>query len=352
MRICILGSANSVHTERWAKALHQAGHDIMVISLYEGHIEGVLNVILPRTSKAFYITKHFAIKKAIRQFKPDILHAHHASSYGFLGALLKFHPFVISVWGYDVMIFPQKTPIHKMFIKFALAKADYLTATSKALADASKQLSGKTPQVIPFGVAPEFFEVSRDYNRQELTIGIIKDLRPVYGIADLIKATALLIEKKYSIKLVIIGEGNLKNELIELSESLGIREYVIIKNRIPHSQIKNCLLDFDIFAMPSYSEGFGVAAVEAMATGLPVVTSSVGGIPEIVVDGLTGILIKPGDIEALSEALELYILDSELRAKHGGKGKEEMTKKYLWKNNVKMMLDLYDGLMAEKYLSK
>jgi glycosyltransferase involved in cell wall biosynthesis len=200
----------------------------MVISLYEGHIEGVSNVILHKTSKAFYITQHFSIRRAIKEFEPDILHAHHASSYGFLGALQNFHPFIISVWGYDVMVFPQKSPIHKMLIKYALTKADYLTATSKALADASKQLSGKTPQVIPFGVAPEFLEVTRDYNRQELTIGIIKDLRPVYGIADLIKATALLIRKKYRIKLVIIGEGYLKAELIGLSESLGIREYTII----------------------------------------------------------------------------------------------------------------------------
>ena len=195
MRICILGSANSIHVQRWVKSLIDFGYEIMVVSLYDGHVDNAKNVILPRISKLLYITHHNAIKRAIRSFKPDILHAHHGSSYGLLGALQKFHPYVISVWGYDVLVFPRKSFLHRTIIKYALKKADHISATSNALAESVKELTDFSATVIPFGVDKEFFNVRRGYLDKNLTIGIIKDLKPVYGLEILIRAVSILIHK-------------------------------------------------------------------------------------------------------------------------------------------------------------
>jgi len=348
MKICILGSANSAHVQRWVGAIQQFGHKILLISLYPGHIDHAKNIILPRTSKMLYIKNYFAIKKAINEFKPDILHAHHASSYGFLGALQGFHPFFISVWGYDVLLFPYKSPIHKQIIQYSLRKADQITATSIALSDATRKLTNKIPAVIPFGADFKLLKCERDYNRPELTIGIIKDLRPVYGISDLIKALSVLVKKNYPVKLVIVGEGYLKDELVILSKNLGIEDKVIIKERVPHDRIIDELREFDIFAMPSYSEGFGVAAVEAMATGLPVVASNVGGIPEIIDNGKTGILINSGDIEGLSNALEFYILHSDERKNHGLAGRKKVETEFDWAENAMRMEKLYQRVLKSR----
>jgi len=347
MRICILGSANSIHVKRWVKSLIEFGNEIMVISFYDGHVDNAQNIILPRTAKLLYITHHNAIKRAIRNFKPDILHAHHCSSYGFLGALQSFHPFVISVWGYDVLEFPQKSPLHKSIIKYSLKKADEVTATSQALANSVKELTGMAANIIPFGVDKSFLLVNREYRESELTIGIIKDLKPVYGLNILIEAVSNLINKGNHVKLKILGEGGLKNELQELCKTLKIVEHVIFKEKVPHNLVVDILKEFDIFAITSFSEGFGVAAVEAMATGLPVVASNVGGLPEVVDDGKTGTLVEPGNVEELTKALETYLLSRELRSEHGRNGRAKVESQYNWQENVEMMNQLYKKVIDD-----
>lgn len=341
MRICILGSANSIHTQRWVKSLNDFGHEVMVISLYDGKVENAINVILPRTKKIYYLKHYFAVKKAIKSFSPDILHAHHASSYGFLGSLLRFKPFIVSVWGYDVLLFPYKSLLHKLIIKTSLERADLITATSQTLSDAVKKLTDLPSEIIPFGVDKHFFWNDREYNKQNLVIGITKDLRPVYGIDVLIKSFAKLIAKKYTLKLVIVGDGPLKNQLVKLCQQLDIEKHVIFKNRVPHSKIIDLLMEIDIFAIPSYSEGFGVAAIEAMASGIPVVGSNVGGLREVIDDGKTGILVKPGDVDDLKMALEYYIINTDARTKHGRAGRKKVEEKYNWQDNAVMMNKLY-----------
>lgn len=348
MRICILGSANSVHIERWIKSLADLGNELLLVSLYPGEVEGARNLILKRTGKILYTTHYFSIKKALRDFKPDILHAHHASSYGFLGALQNLHPFIVSVWGYDVLLFPKKSTLHKYLVKYTLNRADKITATSKALAKAVEGLVDRTPVIIPFGVDRRFLEVDRIYDKQKYVIGIIKDLKPVYGIDVLIKAFAGLVGKGYPIELLIVGAGELRDELFGLCRQLNVQKNVTFKGRIPHSEVIDLLKEIDIFAIPSYSEGFGVAAVEAMATGLPVVASNVGGLPEVVDDGKTGILVEPGDVEALKQALEYYILSKEARIEHGRRGREKVRAKYDWQKNAESMNRLYKEILAKK----
>lgn len=112
---------------------------------------------------------------------------------------------------------------------------------------------------------------------------------------------------------------------------------------IHHNKIPEYLSSIDIFAMPSVfrSETFGVSAIEAQAMGIPVVASRVGGVPEAVIDGITGLLVKPGDPMALAEALERLILDPELRKKMGIKGREFVESKYNWSNNLEQMIKVY-----------
>jgi hypothetical protein len=159
MKICILGSIDSVHIQRWIKSLLEYGHEIAVISLYPGHADKVTCVILPKRFKLFYVSHYFVIREFLLKFKPDILHAHHASSYGFLGALQNFHPFIVSVWGYDVLQFYHKSMVHKMIIKYALRRSDRITATSNALAKAVHEITNLKASVIPFGVDESYLKL-------------------------------------------------------------------------------------------------------------------------------------------------------------------------------------------------
>ena len=143
MKICYLADINSAHTHKWLNYFVHKGYDIYVISLGEGTYEGVtvhsLNVkdnIMKKTSdknKLEYFKKIKRVKSLIKEINPDILHAHYASSYGLLGAIANYHPYVISVWGSDIYDFPIKSPIHKLIIKYNLKKADSILSTSNVM---------------------------------------------------------------------------------------------------------------------------------------------------------------------------------------------------------------------------
>ena len=135
MKICYLADINSAHTHKFLNYFVKKGYDIHVISLGKGEYNGVKvhsldiedNVMKGKSEKGKvgYLKKIKKVKELINEIKPDILHAHYASSYGLLGALANYHPYIISVWGSDVYDFPIKSPIHKMIIKYNLKKADY-----------------------------------------------------------------------------------------------------------------------------------------------------------------------------------------------------------------------------------
>ena len=126
MKICYLADINSAHTHKWLNYFLAKGYDIHVISLGKGEYEGVTvhsldiqDTTMKKTSdrsKLEYLKKIKRVKQLVKEISPDILHAHYASSYGLLGALTNYHPYVISVWGSDVYDFPIKSPIHLSLI--------------------------------------------------------------------------------------------------------------------------------------------------------------------------------------------------------------------------------------------
>jgi glycosyltransferase involved in cell wall biosynthesis len=108
------------------------------------------------------------------------------------------------------------------------------------------------------------------------------------------------------------------------------------------------LRDVDIFAMPSTWEGFGVSAIEASAMRLPVVASNIHGIPDVVVDGETGILVPPADAEALAGAIERLVTTPGLPASMGDAGRAFVEKHYDWRDNTRLMERLYDDMVHRR----
>lgn len=350
MRICLLADAQSPHTARWSAFFYKRGHDVRVVSFRPAELAGVQVHCFnwgKRLGKPRYLFYPSAIRKLVHHLQPDILHAHHATSYGLVGALCGWHPYLIHTWGRDVLDFPRYR-LYRILVSFNLRRADLITCTSQVMARAVERLAQPDMpiHVVPFGVDLDRFE-PRPHPKspdEPLVIGSVKSLEKLYGIEYLLRAFGSLFNQNGDLRLVIVGDGTQRPVLESLASELQIAEPSRFVGRVPHEQVIRYLHEMDIFVVPSLQESFGVAAVEAAAAGLPVVASNVGGLPEVVVDGETGFLVPPADVEALSGRLSQLSADPALRQRMGQAGRAFVKAHYDWQVNATQMERLYYSL--------
>jgi len=348
MKVCLLAPGNSVHTLKIAYSLREEGHEVLVLSFHEPKTKDrfieYIEPLFPPLGKLNYIANVRRIKRIVNDFRPDILHAHYVSSYGFVGSLLDYHPFIISVWGDDIFDFPKTSSFHKYLVKSALAKADFILSTSNIMALETKKYTNKEVFVTPFGVDCEVFKPLPELKpKDKIIIGTIKALKPEYRIEYLIRAFKILTDRHPDMpfELWIGGDGYLRKDLEELTRSLEIYHKVKFLGYIPHQEVPKYLNAFTVSVSVSERESFGVAVVEAEACGVPVVVSNVGGLPEVVRDGETGFVVPPGNPEATAEAIEKILIDSELKRKLSINARNFVLKEYNWNDNIQLITDIY-----------
>jgi len=172
-----------------------------------------------------------------------------------------------------------------------------------------------------------------------LVIGTLSRFEPQKGIPFLLRAAAAVHEKQPDVQFMIGGDGPLRAELEKLANSLGLSNVVhFVGWRIDVPAVLSCM---DIFCMASLWESFGIVFAEAMAMGVPVVSTTVDGIPEVVAHGETGLLVPPADVPALAEALLTLVRDETLRAQMGSAGRKRAHELF----DVECMIDGFADLL-------
>lgn len=366
MKVLILSDPNSSHTLKWAQSLAQREISIFIFGIgklktdYTHEINIQVKMFETPTIrregallKYKYLTALPSLLKSIKNFKPDIIHAHYASSYGLLGALSRFHPLIISVWGSDVFSFPLKSLIHKKILIYTLNKADEILSTSHVMKKEASLYTKKEIKVTPFGVDLNQFtskNVESLFSQEDIVIGTIKTLEEKYGIEYLLRAFKILNDKypNKQLKLLIVGGGSLESHLKKLAHNLGIEKNTIFSGSVPFSDTPKYhnMLSVSVSVSVSNSESFGVAIIEASACEKPVVVSNVGGLPEVVEDKITGFIVPPKNPEATANAIDKLILDKNLREKMGKAGRERVSRLYNWEDNVQQMINIYEELLG------
>ena len=353
MRVVYLADAPYIHTQRWVRHFAQRGWDAHVISFRPAEIEGVTVHYVDgfeTFGKARYVVHARRVRTLIETLKPDLLHALHLTSYGFLAGLSGFQPSIVSVWGTDVLEAPTLTPLHRWITRHALARAGAITATGVRLAEATVPYApkGKPIHVIPYGVDLDRFSPRPrgDRTGARITIGAVSRLSPEKGFEYLLRAVASLRDRDIEVDVVLAGDGPSRAALERLAGELGLRERVDFVGEIAHDDVPAVLQRLDIFAMPSTWEGFGVSALEASAMELPVVASNIHGIPDVVVDGETGLLLPPADVDALADAIARLAGDAALRRTMGVAGRAFVARDYRWEDNAALMEQLYAEMTA------
>ncbi len=354
MKILILSNSNSEHTQKWAINLAQKGFEIGIFSfkrcetdiykyrdnvkiLYEpkeqkGHLS-----FLNKFSYLFLLGK---LKRAIKEFEPDVLHAHYVSSYGLLGALSGFKNFVVSAWGSDILEFPQKNMLFENIVQFVLKKAKRITVSSDFLQREISIYTTKKVVVIPFGIDTRNFSPEENQNR-ELVFCSTKHLEKVYNVEIIIRAFKLLRDVHGNVKLKIAGDGTQSNTLQELCRHLNLNKHVEFLGRIPNGEVPGLLNSSDVLINIPDNESFGVSVVEAMACKKGVIVSNIPAFETLVHDKKNGFKIDPVKIETLYLAMEKYVLNRDLIELHGEANRKKVEQEFDLATSVYQMGTIY-----------
>ena len=251
--------------------------------------------------------------RAARRVEADLLHAHWLPA-GWVAARTG-KPYVVQVWGTDVELARRAPRIARGILR----GARLVIAASTDLAERARALGAADVRVIPSGVElPP--EVGAEADPPEILFA--GRLSPEKGVLELLEATQ-------GLRLVAAGDGPLRPRV---PAALGF---------VPHDQLQQLYARAAIVACPSRREGFGVACLEAMAHGRPVVATAVGGLRDLVVDGQTGVLVPSRDPAALRAAFDRLLGDRELRRRLGSAGRERAQRHFSWQTVTDATLDAY-----------
>ncbi|MBT8279455.1 MAG: N-acetyl-alpha-D-glucosaminyl L-malate synthase BshA [Bacteroidia bacterium] len=253
----------------------------------------------------------------------DLLHVHYAIPHAYAAYMAKkmLHeegiilPIVTTLHGTDITLVGSH-PHYKSAVAFSINKSDAVTSVSQSLKDDTLRLFNITNeiQVVPNFIElkkgdHEFTDCQRDImaDENERIITHISNFRPVKRITDIIHIFNN-IQKEIPAKLMMVGEGPEKEPAEMLCEKLGIADKVIFFGN--SNEIDKILCFTDLFLLPSETESFGLAALEAMSCGVPVISSNTGGIPEVNIHGVSGLLSDVGDIADMTKNA-LHILKND-----------------------------------------
>jgi len=345
-RIAIFGYSDSVHIQRWAEGLQRRGNEVRVISCGGSPIEDIDTVVLSKFTRLSYLTQGARARSAAEEFRPDIVHAHYAASFGWWARKFDYCPTIVSVWGSDA-VQAVDSGWRRWMLRKVLTSANLVTATSRYLAGVTRgvvpSLVGKI-EVVPF--SSEFPKQARPEPLEDpIKICFIKAHSAVYGPEVLIEAMALVHKHLPEVRLSIAGQGPLTSRLTKMVEKLGLENHVEFPGQIDFHKLSDYIQDHHMMVMPSLAESFGVAVLDASACARPVIASDVGGVKEVLRDGRTGLLVPPGDVEYLAAAILRLASEPELRRGLGEEGRRFVLDRYSWDSCLDKMTALYERLI-------
>lgn len=289
----------------------------------------------------------------VKLYKIELLHVHYAIPHAYAGYMAKqilksegiYIPMVTTLHGTDITLVGNH-PGYKPAVTFSINKSDVVTSVSQSL---KEETLSKFKIKKEIHVIPNFIELDKIRNenqischrsfmakKEERIITHISNFRRVKRIPDIIKIF-YKIQEKIPAKLMMVGDGPEKEKAEQLCEELGISDKVIFFGN--SNEIDQILSYSDLFLLPSETESFGLAALEAMAWSVPVISSNSGGLPEVNFDGESGYLSDVGNVDNMAEnALKILSDDKSLA------GFRERALNVAQRFDIKNILPLYEEL--------
>jgi glycosyltransferase involved in cell wall biosynthesis len=243
-----------------------------------------------------------------------------------------------------------QAPISYRLEKQHLQRATKVTSISSPVADVLKKYPGcpKDIEISSNGVNADFFTPDPNHNRSERIVLTVGRLAPGKGLEELIQAASEIHQKDKTIQFLIVGDGPHKPVLRKMISDFHLDDCVRL---IGHISDLSQLLEFyrkaKIFIMPSHHEGLPTVVLEAMASGCPVIATKVGGIPDIIIQGENGVMVKPGSSTQLSESIMSIIYDDLLLQSLAQRARQTIEERFTWEIVGSRFIDLYNNMIRK-----
>jgi N-acetyl-alpha-D-glucosaminyl L-malate synthase BshA len=357
------GGSGVVATELGLELAHR-GHEIHFITYRQPVRLALLNsnvhyheVNVPEYPLFHYQPYELALSSKlvdmVKLYKIEILHVHYAIPHAYAGYMAKqmlkdqgiILPMVTTLHGTDITLVGNH-PFYKTAVSFSINKSDVVTSVSQSLKDDTYKLFNIKKDI---HVIPNFIELDKIRNesliscqrsvmanKEERIVTHISNFRKVKRIPDIIKIF-YKIQQQIPAKLMMVGDGPEKAKAEQLCIELGILNKVIFFGN--SHEIDQILSFSDLFLLPSETESFGLAALEAMAWSVPVISSNSGGLPEVNFDGVSGYLSNVGDVDSMAENAIKILSDNKTLTKFK-ENALDVAKQF----DIKNILPLYENL--------
>ena len=305
---------------------------------------------------------HLDLYRLLRRLKPAVLHSYNLAGVEYAAiAMLAGVPVRINgAHGRDAADPDGTNPRHRMLRRLLIPFHDCMYGNSADLVKWNREFIGvpaHKSRLLGNGIDSDKFHPAAA-GKEDVhgfgagttvigTVGRIQDVKDHAGLMDaFIALRALLPAQAASLRLAIVGDGPLLPALRAKAQAADIDQLVWLPGA--RSDIAAILRSLDVFCMSSLAEGTPGSALEAMATGLAVVGTRVGGLPEVIDEGITGQLVPPADAPAMAAALARYVNDPALAKKHGAAGRERVLSRYNMPAMVAAYQSMYDTLCDRK----
>jgi glycosyltransferase involved in cell wall biosynthesis len=294
----------------------------------------------------------------------DIVHTHtaKAGALGRIAAHMAGVPVVIhtphghNFYGYFGPVFSRLILLIERFLTRYTDKLIALTALEKRDYEVLNVAKPEKVRLIYQGLEIELNAAAatdRESVRKELglkndekVVGMVSRLEPIKGPLDFVEAARYIAEKFPAAKFILVGEGSLRNSLEDKIRSLGLKEKFILTGW--RDDVRRVISSFDLLVLSSLNEAVGIVLIEAQAEGVPVIATNVGGIPEIIKDGETGLLVNPSDPEELARAVSGLLADDKKASAMAIAGRQWVMGRFEASAMAKDIAGLYQELLKEK----
>jgi glycosyltransferase involved in cell wall biosynthesis len=379
LRIAVLGDFDGVHTRSWLRWFVERGHDVHAISYYAPATppDGVtLHVMRPRAGAAgasngarqrataasslprgvlrlMHGARYQAagLRRVVRAIGPDVFHAHFLVEHGFYGALARVHPYVVTAWGSDVLVAPQRDLVTRLIAKWTMQRADLLTSNNRYMADRMIALGARPErvEVVTLGADRYFLERAdasvnvraADLGRAPAVIST-RAHEPLYNVGEILDAYEQVVRARPGVRLVVAHSGPQTADLQRRAgSSVGRIEFLGFVGR---EAFRAALGEAEVFVSVPSSDGTSVALLQAMAAGCFPIVSDLPTQRELIDDGVNGFRVPLHRPDVLAARIKQALADADLRRNAAARNRRIVEERGLNETQMARMEALYRRL--------